>query len=53
MAGAEAMSVRAASGRLLERGRELAKIERLVDEVGSGAGELLMVESPAGAGKTR
>jgi DNA-binding CsgD family transcriptional regulator len=47
------MSGRAASGRLLERERELAEIERLLDGVRSGAGELLVVESPAGAGKTR
>lgn len=53
MANAEAMSVRAASGRLLERERELGEIERLLDGVCSGAGELLVVESPAGAGKTR
>src|SRR5438876_7226828 len=53
MASAEAMSVRAASGRLLERDRELAEIDRLLDGVRSGAGELLVVESPAGAGKTR
>ena len=53
MAGAEAMSVRAASGPLLERERELDEIGRLLTEVCSGAGELLVVESPAGVGKTR
>jgi DNA-binding CsgD family transcriptional regulator len=53
MASAEAMSVSAASGRLLEREGELAEIERLVGGVCSGLGELLVVESPAGAGKTR
>ena len=47
------MSVRAASGPLLERERELEEIGRLLDAVCSGAGELLVVESPAGAGKTR
>ena len=47
------MSVKAASGRLLERERELAEVERLLDGVRSGSGELLVVESPAGAGKTR
>ncbi|HEU4977626.1 MAG TPA: AAA family ATPase [Solirubrobacteraceae bacterium] len=53
VASAEAMSVRAAPGRLLERERELAEVERLLDRVHRGAGELLVVESPAGAGKTR
>jgi DNA-binding CsgD family transcriptional regulator len=53
MANAEAITVRTASGRLLEREGELAEIERLLDGVGSGAGELLVVESRAGAGKTR
>jgi ATP/maltotriose-dependent transcriptional regulator MalT len=50
---AEAMSVRAASSRLLEREGELAEVERLLGGVCSGLGELLVVESPAGAGKTR
>jgi DNA-binding CsgD family transcriptional regulator len=41
-----------ASG-LLERDAELAEIERLVERACSGAGVLLVVEGPAGAGKTR
>src|SRR5947209_10314788 len=53
MAKAEVMGSGAGSGRLLERERELAEIERLLDGVAAGAGELLVVESRAGAGKTR
>jgi DNA-binding CsgD family transcriptional regulator len=53
MAGAEVVSLRAPSGLLLERERELAEVERLLSRVRTGSGELLVVESPAGAGKTR
>jgi predicted ATPase len=38
---------------LLERDDELAAIERLLDHAVGGAGALLVVEGPAGAGKTR
>src|SRR5260221_12590246 len=40
-------------GDLLERHSELANIERLVARARSGAGLRLLVEGPAGAGKTR
>jgi DNA-binding CsgD family transcriptional regulator len=42
----------AAAG-LLERDGELAAIRRLLDQAVGGAGALLVVEGPAGAGKTR
>jgi DNA-binding CsgD family transcriptional regulator/tetratricopeptide (TPR) repeat protein len=49
-----AVSGRAAdSSGLLERDAELAEIERLVAQACAGAGVLLAVEGPAGAGKTR
>ena len=38
---------------LLERDVELAEIERLAERACSGAGVVLVVEGPAGAGKTR
>jgi DNA-binding CsgD family transcriptional regulator len=38
---------------LLERDAELAEIERLMARACSGVGALLVVEGPAGAGKTR
>jgi DNA-binding CsgD family transcriptional regulator len=41
------------SSGLLERNAELAEIERLAERAVSGAGALLVVEGPAGAGKTR
>jgi DNA-binding CsgD family transcriptional regulator len=41
------------SSGLLERDAELAEIERLLERACSGAGALLVVEGPAGAGKTR
>jgi len=53
MASAEVSGVGAATGRLLEREGELAEVERMLARVGQGSGELLLVESPAGAGKTR
>jgi DNA-binding CsgD family transcriptional regulator len=40
-------------GRLHERERELGEIERAIDEVAAGAGRVLVVEGPAGIGKTR
>jgi DNA-binding CsgD family transcriptional regulator/tetratricopeptide (TPR) repeat protein len=40
-------------GPLLEREVELAEIERLLDRACSGEGERVVVEGPAGAGKTR
>jgi DNA-binding CsgD family transcriptional regulator len=43
----------AVTGRLLEREHELANVDRLLDRVCAGSGELLVVESRAGAGKTR
>jgi hypothetical protein len=42
-----------ATGRLLEREHELANVDRLLDRVCAGSGELLVIESRAGAGKTR
>jgi hypothetical protein len=51
---AQALTGRIADpGDLLERGPELAKIERLIARARSGAGLRLLVEGPAGAGKTR
>jgi DNA-binding CsgD family transcriptional regulator/tetratricopeptide (TPR) repeat protein len=41
------------SSGLLERDAELAEIERLSERACSGSGALLVVEGPAGAGKTR
>jgi tetratricopeptide (TPR) repeat protein len=38
---------------LLERDGDLAAIERLLDQAVGGAGALLVLEGPAGAGKTR
>jgi hypothetical protein len=52
------MAIRAVTGRvsdssgLLEREGELAEIEQLSERACSGAGALLVVEGPAGAGKT-
>jgi DNA-binding CsgD family transcriptional regulator len=43
----------AGASKLLERDAELAEIEQLVARACSGAGVLLAVEGPAGAGKTR
>ena len=40
-------------GPLLEREVELTEIERLLDRACSGEGERVLVEGPAGAGKTR
>src|SRR5689334_21728956 len=41
------------AGRLLERERELQRIASLLDSAVEGAGSLLVVEGPAGIGKTR
>jgi ABC-type hemin transport system ATPase subunit len=38
---------------LLERDRELAEQRGLLDGVVAGAGALLVIQGPAGAGKTR
>jgi DNA-binding CsgD family transcriptional regulator len=38
---------------LLEREAELAELGRLLSRAGSGRGELLLIEGPAGIGKTR
>lgn len=42
----------APGGRLLERARELAVLERAVSWLRAGMGSFLLVESPAGTGKT-
>src|SRR5688572_30779948 len=41
------------SGLLLERERELEAFESALDQLGEGVGSLLLVEGPAGIGKTR
>ena len=41
------------SGLLLERERELEAFARALDRLGEGVGSLLLVEGPAGIGKTR
>jgi DNA-binding CsgD family transcriptional regulator len=43
----------AVASELLERDVEVAQIERLSELAASGTGELLVVQGPAGAGKTR
>jgi DNA-binding CsgD family transcriptional regulator len=53
MASTQAFGAGATASGLLERERELAEIDRLLGCVRSGSGELLVVESPPGAGKTR
>src|SRR5829696_8015467 len=42
----------AATGRLLERSEELARIESALAEACSGRGALVVIEGPAGIGKT-
>src|SRR5687767_14452976 len=42
----------AATGLLLERGEELARIESALAEACSGRGTFVVVEGPAGIGKT-
>jgi DNA-binding CsgD family transcriptional regulator len=46
------MTEAAASGQLLERSEELARIESALAEARSGRGTFLVVEGPAGIGKT-
>ena len=41
-----------ADGRILERDRELASLERLIDEAGGDQAHVALVEGPAGIGKT-
>jgi DNA-binding CsgD family transcriptional regulator len=41
-----------ATGRLLERDAELARVERAFDRVGVGVGAVVVVEGPAGIGKS-
>ena len=41
------------NGGLLERDRELASLEALIDDAAGGAARLALVEGPAGIGKTR
>ena len=43
----------ASAGRLLERERELQRIASLLEGALDGAGSMLVVEGPAGIGKTR
>jgi DNA-binding CsgD family transcriptional regulator len=43
----------AVPSKLLERDVEVAEIARLSEQAASGTGELLVVQGPAGAGKTR
>ena len=40
------------SGRLLERTKELAQIDQLVEAAHGGTGGLLLISGPAGIGKT-
>src|SRR5215213_3970757 len=46
------MSKLAATARLLERNEELARIESALDEARAGRGTFLVLEGPAGIGKT-
>ena len=46
------MSVAPRSDALLEREDEIARISALLDAVGEGSGRLVLVEGPAGIGKT-
>jgi DNA-binding CsgD family transcriptional regulator len=46
------MSVAADKGPLLERSNELARIESALSEVRAGQGRLVVIEGPAGIGKT-
>src|SRR5215208_4437165 len=46
------MSKLAATARLLERSEELARIESALDEARAGRGTFLVLEGPAGIGKT-
>ena len=46
------MKVAAATGPLLERNEELARIESALAEARSGRGRFVVVEGPAGIGKT-
>src|SRR5918992_2603247 len=40
-------------GALFEREEELRELEGVVEQAGSGAGRLVLIEGPAGIGKTR
>ena len=53
MTGADYATPPRGSDSLLERGRELASIQELVDGVARGQARLALVEGPAGLGKTR
>src|SRR5213592_982673 len=46
------MNVAAATGPLLERNEELARIESALAEARTGRGRFLVIEGPAGIGKT-
>src|SRR6266705_4339429 len=46
------MKVAAATGPLLERNEELARIEAALSEARTGRGRFLVIEGPAGIGKT-
>ncbi|HEY0373242.1 MAG TPA: AAA family ATPase, partial [Amnibacterium sp.] len=46
-------SRRALINGLLERHEELAELDRVVDAAGGGSGSLLVIEGPAGIGKSR
>src|SRR5262249_38936861 len=48
-----ASGVGAAAARLLERDQELEALAALVEETGSGRARLVIVEGPAGIGKTQ
>ncbi len=43
---------RRAGGLLLERDGELARVDYLFDRLGAGVGAVLVVEGPAGIGKS-
>src|SRR5215216_5827021 len=46
------MKEAAAAGQLLERGKELARIESALADARSGRGTFVVIEGPAGIGKT-
>ncbi len=53
MSEAAASPAAAHGGLMLERDRELASLEALVGEAAGGAARLVIIEGPAGIGKTR